>query len=187
MKTLKKENEGQNNTNLVQTYSDIKTMLTQVSQFNMFLEQIKMQMCRRRELKKSFEEKVKAITESQNKVLDMHKEVETLLKDNLAEISGKVTNIERFNFEMKEKLFGIEKEKTEEDIKKREIISGSDEFLSSALETECVGRNSCNVCLEDIKCVWCSMEKRCTSGSVLGPSDGSCSTSFQYGTCSEFV
>lgn len=55
--------------------------------------------------------------------------------------------------------------------------------MKNILLDDCKGRNSCDVCVANLGCVWCGISGKCTPGNIDGPLDQSCSMSFSHGKC----
>jgi hypothetical protein len=109
----------------------------------------------------------------------MYREIQTELKSNLNDISDKVSYLVKSNYEINERIFKIEKETEKEEMNHKlsyESIKENDK--------ECMSRVSCNVCVENTNCVWCSLNRKCLPGTSIGPTDGSCSIYFEFKTCS---
>jgi hypothetical protein len=147
-----------------------------------------MQMLRQKDLKKNLQGKLKEISSSERKVFEMYKDIQGEFKSHITDISQKVTDLESSNYSIKERIFSIEKDIEKDKLKEKMILNGikfnSGEFLKDDLDSACRSRLSCNLCIDDPKCVWCGMEKRCTLGGPNGPKDGTCMRSFEYATCS---
>jgi septal ring factor EnvC (AmiA/AmiB activator) len=173
----------------------MKGILTQMNQFHEIFQQMKMQMERQKDLKNLLNEKVKEVSQSEFRVREVYSQIQSDFKNNLDTISKKVQDIEQSNYEINQKLFQIdketEKEKIEENLSEHKINPGlkdislsNNKFLILNSGSDCRNRKSCNVCVEDPRCVWCSIDRSCVNGSQDGPVDGSCALSFEYASCS---
>ena len=113
---------------------------------------------------------ISEIVKNMSNKIDKHeKDISQVLKDN--------ENI-------KQRVFILEKQNEKEKIS-RNLAKIGKNTNTQVLEPDCVNRISCSVCLEDPKCVWCNMSKRCTLGDMSGPYDGSCPDLYSYTSCSE--
>ncbi len=167
---------------------DLKTASIQMQKLHMVVEQTKLQMERQKDLRSVLDSKVREIVESEKRVKDVYNKIQVEYKSFLDGLNKDLENLEKSNQDVKTRLFllekGAEKEKT---IKKfnsdggNQTNGGNHGFL---VDSDCLNRNSCSVCLEDPKCVWCSISKNCVRGTSAGPLDGSCKNSFQYSYCS---
>jgi hypothetical protein len=160
-----------------------------MNSFHGFFEQMKMQMIRQKDLKKSLDSKLKEISNSESKIYEMYKDIQGEFKSHIGDISKKITNLETSNYDINQRLFSVEKDIEKDNLEIKMNINGikldTEDFIKKTLEGDCENRSSCNVCVDDPRCVWCGMQKRCTLGTPNGPSDGSCMNSFEYGTCSQ--
>jgi len=160
-----------------------------MNEFHGFFEQMKMQMLRQKEMKKSLDCKLKEMSASEKKIFEMYKDIQSDYKSHIVDISKKVSNLESSHYEITQRLLNIQKDINKENLEiqmnKNGIKLESEEFLKQDSNKECQTRLSCRVCVENTKCVWCGMQKRCTAGSINGPEDATCMNSFEYDTCSQ--
>lgn len=130
---------------------------------------------------------VEKIEEVKSKIEDMYRDIKVNFKEKLDNLEKKFNTLDRNNHILNDRLFVLEKEKEKSQMVRNMMSKGGmSNFLSSStiIEPECVNRNSCKVCLEDPKCTWCNIERKCKVGDMSGPLDGSCMNSFDYSSCS---
>jgi len=108
-------------------------------------------------------------------------EINSGVKIKVDELTKKLENIEKTNFNLNQRVFLLEKEKEKSQML-RSMTKNAEIFT---IQPDCMDRNSCRICLEDPKCVWCNIAKVCRPGDISGPYDGSCLNSFEYSTCSQ--
>lgn len=199
--TLMKENEqlketirsSKNNTKKIEMDSpnapiistnlipELSSAVNKVLEFNSFYQQIELQIAREKELRQEVNSKLKEIDDSERRIDKIYNDINYSVKQKVNDLEGKYKQIEAKNYDFSQRLFVLEKEKEKEQLKRntQKLMN----YDITTIEPDCINRNSCSVCLEDPKCVWCSIEKRCKSGDMSGPYDGSCMDSFTYSTC----
>jgi hypothetical protein len=153
-----------------------------------FYQQLEMQRSREKELRDSVEEKMRHLDQVEKKLEGMYSDIQSGVKDRVDKLEKKFLENESSNNDLSRRVYAIEKEKEKEQLSRDMIKKGISQIqMNDLIEPECINRNSCRVCLEDPKCVWCSIEQKCKSGDLSGPFDGTCLSSFQYSTCSSNI
>lgn len=150
-----------------------------------FYQQIELQRSREKELREMVENKMRHIDSIDRKIQGMFSDIQSGVKDRVDKLEKKFAESEISNSELSRRIFALEKDKEKAQLSREMIKQGvSETLMSDLIEPECINRNSCRVCLEDPKCVWCSIEQKCKSGDLSGPFDGTCLNTFQYSSCS---
>ncbi len=164
---------------------ELKNIVSEMNQYNLLFQELKLQTERQNELKKHLNSKVQEIVNSEAKINNLYNDIKRTYSNGIEEISKKVSDLEKNNNEIKQRVFQMAKDAEKEKILQSTLSSSSSNIYMESLKKDCYDRGSCNICLEDPKCVWCSVEKKCLPGDFSGPLDGSCSLSFEYGSCSQ--
>lgn len=91
--------------------------------------------------------------------------------------------MERSTTDIFNRINKIEIKSTETDIQNEESNLNPDFLMKSILKEDCSNRNSCNTCVENSSCVWCSIKNKCVVGDANGPNDNTCGNSFIHLRC----
>jgi hypothetical protein len=177
MSIIKKEKEAEMHHSVI----EVKGILQDLAQYHGFYEQIKMKMERERVMEGRINKKMEELSRGKEKILELKGEMDITYKQKVEGMSDKVDKIENRTIKNEKRLFNLEKER-----EKMKILYELNDIKhdTNANKDLCRERNSCNLCVEEsLKCVWCSIERKCVPGTKLGADDGSCMNSFKFQQC----
>jgi hypothetical protein len=184
--TSNNPNEGNKQTSQYPITPDLKESFNRYFEFESIYKQIELQISREKELRDTVNQKLNEVKSVQDKINKMYQEINTDVKQKVNDLDTKYKSIEKSNYEINQRVFILEKEKEKTEISRKLTKDGiSYKEDRNVIEADCVNRSSCRVCLDDPKCVWCSIDKKCKLGDMAGPYDGSCNNSFEYSSCSQ--
>jgi hypothetical protein len=159
----------------------LQASISKILEYQTFYQQIEMQIAREKELRETVDTKLRHINDEELKIHQMYNDINSGVKLKVDELSKKFEKMQKENFSMEQRVFMLEKEKEKTQMVRTMNKNGK----AFELEPDCLNRNSCRICLEDPKCVWCNIAKTCKPGDISGPYDASCLNSFEYSSCSQ--
>ena len=171
----------------------VKNLIEKFSDFQIFNQHIQNQFHREKDFRDSLDNKLKELYRTESNMDNIYNNIESLFSGRLSDLSSKLSSLQRSHYDMEQRIKTIEIEKQHKQIDRSNIRSGmkspmNNKFLSSSEYLlfnlpNCNSFQFCNDCLNEKSCVWCNLERKCVPGGINGPSDGSCFTSFIYGSC----
>lgn len=192
IKLLKNSSAGSGTKNI----KEIRGILHHLSEFQGVENQLKAFADEEKVLETLVNSRLETVIQKHKQINEIYSELKISFRDKLQQIIKNVTKLEKADKDFKDQIFLLEKEKEKTANNRRQ--TAHPKTSGGLLEPPCVNRNSCNICLDDPKCVWCAKQGQCAEGDLAGPFDGSCKNywftscmkeSFcsQIKTCSECI